>query len=139
MDAEVQEGDGTGDVGRPKGKRARYLRVRVVERRGESVVVERVMDDVPWRGVLPKDALRTDGRVAKPDLDAAIPYGVPWEEFDFRTPTARELCTALRKRGIWTYEDLTRRPQTARKAILSLVMGASWADIVRFAREATHG
>lgn len=128
-----------GDVGRPKGKRARYLTVRVVEQRGASVVVERVMDDMPWRGILPKSALRADGRVAKPDLDAAIPHGVPWEEFDFRTPTARQLCTALRARGIWTYEDLTTRPQAARKAILSLVMGASWADIVRFAREATHG
>lgn len=103
------------------------------------MVVERVMDNVPWRGILPNAALRADGKVAKSDLDAAIPYGVPWEEFDFRTPTARELCVALRKRGIWTHEDLARRPQAARKAILSLVMGASWANIVRFAREATHG
>lgn len=102
-------------------------------------MVERVVDDVPWRGILPESALLADSRVAKSDLDAAIPYGVPWDEFDFRTPTARKLCAALRKRGIWTYEDLTRRPQAARKAILSLVMGASWADIVRFAREATHG
>lgn len=111
----------------------------MVERREGSVLVERVVDGLPWRGVLPSAALRADGTVSEGDLEAAIPHGVPWDEFDLHVPAPRELCAALRRRGIWTYDDLARNPLVARKAILALVMGASWGDLVRFAREARGG
>lgn len=75
--------------------------MKTIKTEGQSKLVESV--DYK-RFVLPVDS---------DNLDLAIPYGLPWEEFI----THPAIPEKLRQAGIYTYQDLVEKHQQALGAI----------------------
>lgn len=100
---------------------------------GEAALIEWMIDNGDFcRGTVPCSALR-DGKlsqedfdagrhtkVSQEDLDAAIPYGLCWESVIELTVTSDTIGKELRRRGIWTAEDLAARFNAACQAIRGL-------------------
>lgn len=84
---------------------------------GEAVLVEWLIDSGDFcRATVPCDVVKSD-KVAQADLDAAIPYGLCWESLIQLTVTPDAIGKELRRRGIWTVEDLSARFNAACQAI----------------------
>lgn len=95
------------------------MRVTVVGKRGQAVLVEFQQGGLR-RVYVPRDAVM-DEEVDDGALEAGIPYGVPWEEFvQVVGVTPDDLADALRRRGIWTAEDLQKRHDAALGALMAL-------------------
>ncbi len=75
--------------------------MKTIKTEGSSKLVEHENS----RYVLPADS---------DDLDLAIPYGLPWEEICQHPAIPGQ----LRRRGIYTYEDLVQKHQEALNAIM---------------------
>jgi hypothetical protein len=107
-----------------KPKKRKLLKVTVLARQGQSVLVEWT-DGGTRRGYVPADELE-DGKVAKDVLEAALPYGVPWGAFvDFSRLTPEEFEAKLRAMGIWTIADLERQPRMVARVLGDLAVTAS--------------
>jgi hypothetical protein len=72
------------------------------------------------RGVVPTEALFANPAqqvfCPRAVLEAAVPWGVPWERYIMLTPDVGAIARALRQRGFWTREDVQRDPLGAAKA-----------------------
>lgn len=102
-------------------KRRKMIKVRIVERRGPSVLVEWDVGDDWRRAFIPTDVLEEDECDAD-ELEAGIQYGEPWEKYaDVSGITPEAIGKGLRRRGIWTVDDMERNIMTASKAIAALV------------------
>lgn len=88
---------------------SRYVlhRVRVIERRGESALVEYTTEDGRLhRCYVPKGKM-TEAGVLPAVLEKCIPYGVPWADMiDLSRVTPQHIEEALHRVGIWTADDL---------------------------------
>lgn len=90
----------------------------VVRRKGLAVLVQWLDDDGKLRrGKLPPDVVR-DGEVDEDQLAMALPYGEPWEELIELSTTAEDVADELRRRGVWTLEDLAADPGAAQAAFM---------------------
>ena len=96
---------------------------------------------VEWEGkgyILPPSCV-VKGKVSEEDLETASPYGTPWEDV-IQIPSPHDIAKELRRRGIWTYEDLVSDPSNAREAFLVcvykpfLAATAEWHKRVRAGR-----
>ena len=84
------------------------------------------------RAIVPVEAVDA-GRVLQDDLDMAIPYGVRWEALiDEDGVTPWMIGRALRRRGIWTAEDLEAQFNVA----LQIVRGMYDREMVKLLRAA---
>lgn len=117
-----------------KPKKERRIPVAVVRQTGLAVLVEYAEDGAPVRVTLPAESIR-EGTVAQADLEAGVPYGLPWERFSLAAPKGGDVARALRNAGIWTADDLRSRPQRAISALQS-VFRSDLAALNRFAAEA---
>lgn len=96
------------------------IKLKVVSENGSSALVE-FFDhdaDVLKRVTIPKVEIHNDA-APKAVLEAGIPYGVAWDELDLSI-NPRDLCNALRGRGIWTREDALANPEQVIKVVRSL-------------------
>ena len=73
-------------------------------------------------------------RVPTAELKRGIPYGEPWEDLIELHATPETLAAELRRRGIWTVEDLQENAEVARGAILS-AYGCELAHLLRAVKE----
>lgn len=81
------------------------LPVKVLGRKGPSVLVQWMDGETYHRGYLP--AGKIGDEVDKKELAKAVPYGLPWENYIvLKELTPESIANQLRKRGVWTYEDL---------------------------------
>lgn len=113
------------------------IAVRVVQRRGESALVEWLDGEQQIRATIPVTAV-VDDLVAEDVLAAGIPYGVPWGELVQLTATPEAVQAELYRVGVWTVEDLRRNPQLALGA-LQRVYGVDLAALMRAAKEYESG
>ena len=92
--------------------------VRVIAKEGlKDLVVEYTDANQVKRVIVPATMVR-DKQVALTDLVSGMPYGEPWEHMVMmRLITPQMYANALRKRGIWTVEDLQANPSKAMSAI----------------------
>lgn len=103
----------------PKPARKRKLvPVAVLDARKEAALVE-WQDKGVHRAYIPVGAIE-DGKVDSETLSAGIPYGVPWEKIPLAQPQPAMFAEALRQAGIWTQQDLYRRPNVAIAALQSV-------------------
>lgn len=112
--------------------------VNIVERVGQSLVVQWNDDEGIHRSIIPEE-LVNGNVVDKKSLSMAIPYGVDWANvFDeiMNEVTPEVVATELRKRGIWTVEDLLSNSQAALGAIQE-AYGVDFAKLLRAARKLT--
>ena len=97
--------------------------VRVVARKNKSALVEWADADGLHRGFVPDTAVDVSGgsrvtaSVSIPDLDMALPYGVPWADVVTFELSMKEMEQALYKRGIWTGEDVRKNHRAAVAAV----------------------
>ena len=109
--------------------------VRVVEARGGSALVEWVEAGEVHRGYLPAAAVSPAGEVDPAELERAVPYGLAWEELPItRGDLAAAVARDLRNAGIWTRQDLERRPMVALGA-LQKALGVHMGALNEFARK----
>lgn len=91
------------------------------------------------RAELPSDLviLLGNGQAAvdRGDLLDAAPYGVAWEALITLEATPAMIAAELRRRGIWTYEDLFKNPQVALGAVQA-AHRVDLAALIQAAREA---
>lgn len=120
-----------------KAKKPKLIKVRVVQRRGESALVEWLDGAQQCRAMVPVTAV-SDGAVAEDVLTAGIPYGVQWSELVTMRGTPEQLQTELYRVGVWTVDDLRQNPQLALGA-LQRVYGVDLAALMRAAKEYESG
>jgi hypothetical protein len=112
------------------------VNVRVVATKGESALVEwQEGDDLTLpgqalsglkRAYIPADKV-TDGQACSDVLAAGIPYGVAFEDVLVPSVTATRIAQELRRRGLWTKEDVLTRPGE----VLSALQAAYGIDLGR--------
>ncbi len=69
------------------------------------------------RAFVPPETLQ-EGQVDETVLEAAIPYGVPWEDFlDIKALTPKRIAREMRRIGIWTIDDLRAKGPIAKQAV----------------------
>lgn len=113
------------------------VKVRVVQRRGESALVEWLDGEQQNRVTIPVTAVVND-HVADDVLLAGVPYGVPWAELVQLTATPAAVQSELYRVGVWTVDDLRQKPQLALGA-LQRVYGVDLAALMRAAKEYESG
>jgi hypothetical protein len=96
------------------------MKVRVIQRKGQGVLVEWRDQEGYHRTVVPPSAL--DGDCCEPqELLMGIPYGEPWAEVVGDIVIAGEqIEDELRKHGIWTTEDARRKPNEVVSALMAI-------------------
>jgi len=101
-----------------KRERPAPVPVTVLGQKGGSALVEWITAGVPFRGYVPASAVKPDG-VSAGTLGKAVPYGIPWQTLHMPggEDVAETLAVELRRRGIWTAEDLARGQKIAQGAI----------------------
>lgn len=92
------------------------MRVKIIETKGQSALVEYVAgDNTTQRCVIPS-SLIVDNDVPLSDLNAGIEYGTRWEELVNFSIDSRSFADELRRRGVWTLDDLLGDVNHARGA-----------------------
>ena len=102
------------------------MKVQIIARDGDAVLVEYEQDGKPRRVVVPKDVVHGT-QVSKENLDASIEYGVGLN-IVLEFPTAAQFIEKLNARGVWTNEDLLQNMATVR-AILNEYVAINQARI----------
>jgi hypothetical protein len=110
--------------------------VKVIGERGRAALVEFDGEQGRSRVYVPGDSVHA-GMVDAETLAQGIEYGVPWEAADIRV-TPELVAAELRRRGIWTLEDLQAKPNEAIAAVMQAA-GASLAALRRVAKQYSGG
>lgn len=118
-------------------KTPKQIKVRVVQRRGESALVEWLDGEQQQRATIPVTAV-VDNQVANEVLLAGVPYGVPWAELVQLTATPAAVQAELYRVGVWSVDALRRNPQLALGA-LQRVYGTDLSALMRAAKEYESG
>ena len=92
--------------------------VKIIAKDGlKDLVVEYTDTGQLKRTIVPATVVQ-DSKAALLDLVSGMPYGEPWEHMVMlRLITPQMYADALRRRGIWTVEDLQAKPAEAMAAI----------------------
>lgn len=115
--------------------------VKIIQAQGKAVLVEWQDAVGAHRGILPAAIVGDGTDVAFHHLQAAMPYGIPWERITLPTVTMEQFAQAFRAQGIWTEEDLQRKLPQARAA-LQEIYGVNLSfliDAIRRVRESAQG
>lgn len=102
------------------------VKVRLIEQKGDSALVEWMEDGCPQRAYVPPKLIE-GGEVDDEALGTA-PYGAPWAELiDLSGVTPEGIQKALREAGIWTPDDLRRFDRTLIRIATDTIGAAVWA------------
>lgn len=113
-----------------KEQKTKLIPVRTVSTTGKSSVVEYLDKEGLHRVSIPSSAVAD--KVDLELLEAAPAYGVPWAEMSIKPFTGKELQAALYAAGVWTADDVMRRPQL----VIGALQGLLWlhlGSLVEFA------
>lgn len=110
--------------------KSKAVLVTVIERKGESALVEWIVSGIPKRAFIPAVEVIED-QAPFDVLEAGVPYGVDWENVTLEA-SAAALAINLRKNGIWTGSDLTANVQVAFGCIQA-TYGVDLAKLAQYA------
>lgn len=96
--------------------------MRLIKTKGRIAVVEHGGD----RRIVPIE--EKDNPEA---FEAGMPWGIPWEAVEL-SASSQDLAAELRRRGIWSIEDLRQNPKGAMGA-LQATYGVDVAMLFQFA------
>jgi hypothetical protein len=108
------------------------MQVNPIRQSAQSILVEYSDHAGPHRVTVPSSAL-ADSAVNDAELALGIEYGEPWETLLKLRVTPEHIAAELRRRNIWTYEDLMSAPDVAKGAIAAVV-GSQFAQLINAAR-----
>jgi len=106
--------------------------VKIIDVVGKSALIERDLQRV----YVPIEEV-VDGQVEEEVWKAGISFGVPWEEVIQCRVTPALIGRELRRRGIWTTEDVARQPNRV-IAALQAAYAVDLAALMRVAQEVQH-
>lgn len=110
------------------------VKVKVIETRGQSALIQCVVDGELVRKIVPRSDV-INGEVDEFNLETGIPYGIPWADLITISVTPEDFQRELRNAGIWTFEDLKTKQQLAVGAIQSAI-GVHLGTLNNVAKEA---
>lgn len=110
--------------------KSKVVLVNVIERKGESALVEWIVGGIPRRAFIPAVEI-VEGMAPADVLEAGVPYGVDWENVTLEA-SAATLAINLRRNGIWTSADLAANIQTAYGCIQA-TYGVDLAKLAQYA------
>lgn len=110
--------------------KSKVVLVNVIERKGESALVEWIVSGIPRRAFIPAAEIVEDMAPAEA-LEAGVPYGVDWENVKLEA-SAATLAINLRRNNIWTSADLAANVQTAYGCIQA-TYGVDLAKLAQYA------
>lgn len=102
--------------------------VKIIQQSGTIVLAEWIDNGMPYRGIMPAEAMEGE-YVSEDELDRAIPHGSPWEEIELDA-TSEKLARNLRMAGIWTVEDLRKKPEIVNGVLLA-TYGVDYQTLLR--------
>jgi len=109
------------------------IKVKVVQRNNQASLVEWITEDGDLRRATVPSAVIINGACDSAELEYGIPYGVAWEQLiTARDDFAPRLARELRRRGIWTVEELEANPN----AVLGAIQAAHGVDLAVLLRAA---
>lgn len=110
------------------------MEVKIIARDGHSALIEWVDNGKLYRGILPIASIRGDSYVTETELKRAAPYGIAWEEVVILKATSEQLAQNLRKRGLWTAQDVYGQPEQAQSAIMA-TYGIDYHTLLKIANQ----
>jgi len=110
---------------RPKPK-PKLIPVSVLKREGDVVLVEWVKNGEAFRGYLPQAVLGDKG-VFEDELEAAMPYGIPWADVLTINSSVSELGKQLKNAGLWTAKDVSQNP----RVVIGAIQAALQVDLTK--------
>lgn len=102
-----------------------WVPVRVIQLKTHSALVEWVVyreggaTDLR-RAEVPREVM-FDGVVERANLEAGIPFGLPWEQFLSVGVTPDTLGAEFRRLGLWTMDDLAQKPNKITEAVQRVI------------------
>lgn len=85
------------------------VQVKVISRRGNSVLVEYISEGLLIRKYVPAGKVEEAG-VSEKVLLQGIPYGYPWDEIEISFD-AKKFLKEMHNVGLWTAEDVLKSPK----------------------------
>ena len=114
-------------------KSIKTIPVKEVSVTGKSTLVEWTDKKGLHRAYVPSEKIM-DGKVDQEVLEAAPPYGVPWKDMPFKSPTGEDLQAAFYAAGLWTGRDVMKRaPEIF--GLLQVLYGPHLGSLVEFAEK----
>jgi len=110
------------------------MQVTIIQPKGSAALVEWVDHGCIYRCIVPRDEIGENGSVSQDVLDAGISYGTQWSAVEPEIVTGEMIEQALRRAGIWTFEDLQKHAQAAVGAIQS-AYGVTLSSLYTLAKE----
>lgn len=108
--------------------------VQIVRQKGGFTLIEWEDDNRLYRSwVLPE--MVVEGAVDRPKR--GIPYGVDFSSLVDLQASTQTLDYELKRRGIWTYEDVLHRAQEVLSA-LQATYGVDLAELLKAAKQANN-
>ena len=104
------------------------MKVKIVSHQAHSVLVEYFDNGMPKRCVLPAQVM-TGEYVSQKELDRGVEFGAPWDEIGLDA-TPEKLCANLRNAGVWTVDDLRRKPEVV-IGVLQATYGVDYQTLLR--------
>jgi len=114
-------------------KKPKKIKVSVIRRMGETILVEWMEGKRRKRGFIPTSKL-DDDKVDEKEIAMARPYGIPFADVIQLKATSQQLEDKLYDNGIWTLEDLTANSRIL-PGILQSVYAVDMAALFRVARD----
>jgi tryptophan synthase alpha subunit len=110
--------------------KSKAVLVNVIERKGESALVEWIVSGIPRRAFIPAVEIIED-QAPIDILEAGVPYGVDWENITLEA-SAAALAINLRRNNIWTSADLQANVQV----VLGCIQATYGVDLAKLAQYA---
>jgi hypothetical protein len=101
--------------------------VQIIQRKGGLFLVEWKADNTLKRAWIDHELLKVDdGRIGEVYMpQAGIPYGMDWSQLFNPTVSAVDFDRELKRRGIWTIDELRTQPN----AVLGALRDAYGLDL----------
>lgn len=114
------------------------MKTKLIRRQGNVALVEIYDEGTYTRVIVPSNKVSDSGTVNPAILEMGIPYGCPWEEMITLTATPEMIANELRRRGVFTVDDLLSNPKVAFSAV-QYVYGIDAQKLVKAALEKSRG
>ena len=113
--------------------------VKVVKAEGQARLVQFERDGLLQRCIVPGDKV-VDGECDAVTLDRGIiqECDIAWEDMDLSAVTATAIANALRKKNIWSVDDLKLKDRVIIRIGTNLIGAAVWAAAKRAEKQATR-
>ena len=112
------------------------IAVKVIQTQGRSALVQWGPEEDPRRAWAPAYKVE-DGRIGAETLGECPLYGIQWEQYlqesALSESTIETVSRALRKAGIWTFEDLQSNDRAINRIAVNIIGKAVWGAAKRAA------